>query len=58
MSAEDPDALWSWLNTPPGAEDLPAWKRFLSNVPPDDGRRGLAAARLARLRAVFEPAAA
>lgn len=50
MSADDPEALWRWLSTPSGAEDMPAWKRFLANLEADDGRRGLAAARLARLR--------
>jgi hypothetical protein len=53
MAAEDLEALWSWLNTPAGEEDLFAWKRFLSNLPAQDGRRGLAAARLVRLRVLF-----
>lgn len=32
---------------------MQAWKRFLSSVPHEDGRRGLAAARLERLRSLF-----
>jgi hypothetical protein len=55
MGAEDVEALWAWLGTPSGADDLSAWKRFLANLPYGDGRRGLAAARLERLRALFGP---
>jgi transcriptional regulator of acetoin/glycerol metabolism len=50
MTNDDVEPLWSWLNTPSGDEDLHAWKRFLANLPHADGRRGLAAARLERLR--------
>ena len=50
LASDDAELLWAWLGTPTGAEDLPAWKRFLAELPVDDGRRGLAAARLARLR--------
>jgi hypothetical protein len=55
MGEEDVEALWAWLSTPSGADDLPAWKRFLANIPHGDGRRGLAAARLERLRLLFGP---
>jgi hypothetical protein len=50
VGSNDVDALWAWLNTTSGEDDMHAWKRFLANVPHEDGRRGLAAARLARLR--------
>lgn len=55
MTADDVDALWTWISSPPGTEDLPAWVRFLSSVPYDDGRRALAAAHVTRLRRRFEP---
>jgi len=58
LAGDDSDALWSWLATSSGAEDLPAWKRFLASVPFDDGRRGLAAVRLERLREIYAPAIA
>jgi hypothetical protein len=44
------DALWAWLNTPSGHDDIQAWKRLLSNIPHCDPRRPLAATRLGRLR--------
>jgi hypothetical protein len=53
MTSDAPEPLWTWLNTNSGQEDLQAWKRFLPSVPPEDGRRGLAAARLERLRLLF-----
>jgi hypothetical protein len=48
MTADDPDALWTWVSNPSGEGDLPAWVRFLSAVPYEDGRRALAAAHVAR----------
>ena len=50
MRAEDPDALWAWLQTPGGEDDLGAWKRFLAGIGSGDPRRNLAAARVAELR--------
>jgi hypothetical protein len=50
MTAEDPEALWAWVHTPGGDDDLPAWKRLLSQLEFRDPRRPLAAARLAELR--------
>jgi hypothetical protein len=55
MTADDPDALWTWISHPRGEADLPAWVRFLSAVPYEDGRRALAAAHVTRLRERFEP---
>lgn len=57
MTSDDVDALWTWASNPPGARDLPAWVRFLSNVPYQDGRRPLAAARVAGLRRLYAVAA-
>jgi hypothetical protein len=53
VASEDIDALWTWLRSPSGEDDIQGWKRFLSSLPHEDGRRGLAAARLERLRPLF-----
>jgi hypothetical protein len=50
LASDDVETRWSWLETTSGREDLQVWKLFLAGLPPEDGRRGLAAARLARLR--------
>ena len=50
MSAGDQDALWAWLQTAGGSDDLPAWQRLLSNLPFQDPRRSLAASRIGGLR--------
>ena len=50
MTSEDREALWGWLQTDSGHDDLPVWKRFLSDLSFDDPRRDLAAARIAQLR--------
>lgn len=50
MTADDCDALWAWVLTPGGAEDLPAWKRLLAGLEFTDPRRALAASRTAELR--------
>jgi hypothetical protein len=51
MTSDDPDSLWRWISRPAAAQDLSAWVRFLSAVDYEDGRRPLAAAHVARLRA-------
>lgn len=43
--AGGPDALWRWLDTPTGAEDLAAIDRFLALSRHDDPRRAAAFAR-------------
>jgi GAF domain len=53
VASDDLDALWSWLRSPSGEDDIQGWKRFLSSLPHEDGRRGLAAARLERLRPLY-----
>ena len=45
MTAEAPDALWAWVHSPSGEDDLGAWKRLLSRLEFRDHRRALAAAR-------------
>ncbi len=51
LSSGDLDALWSWLQSAGGIDDLVAWKRLLSNLPFQDPRRSLAASRVGQLRA-------
>ena len=41
MTADDPEALWAWVNTPAGDEDLAAWKRLLPELEFHDPRRSL-----------------
>ena len=48
MTADDPEALWAYLRT--ADDDLPVWKRFLTQLEFRDPRRSLAAARVAELR--------
>lgn len=50
ITSEDVEALWSWVRSPSGEEDLVAWLRLLSALPYTDARRGLAVARTAALR--------
>lgn len=40
-----PDALWRWLDTPTGADDLAAIERFVALSDPADPRRAAAVAR-------------
>jgi hypothetical protein len=50
MTDDDPEALWAWLQTPSGADDLGGWKRLVSRLQYQDPRRAKAAARLQELR--------
>jgi DNA-binding SARP family transcriptional activator len=50
MSANDPDALWAWVNSLTGTDDLSAWKRLLSQLEFRDPRRSLCASRVGELR--------
>jgi hypothetical protein len=50
MTSDDAEALWAWVHTPTGADDLPAWKRLLTHLEFRDPRRSLAAARVGELR--------
>jgi hypothetical protein len=51
MTGDDDEALWAWVQTPSGRDDLPAWKRLLAGLNFRDPRRSLAAAQLGLLRA-------
>jgi hypothetical protein len=50
MSANDSEALWTWVNSPSGSDDIGAWKRLLAAVEFRDPRRSLCAARVGELR--------
>jgi hypothetical protein len=54
LTADDPEALWAWVQSPSGGEDLPAWRRLLANIDYSDPRRSLAAARVGALRTAYE----
>jgi hypothetical protein len=51
LSCGDREAMWSWLQSATGTEDLTAWARLLADLPFHDPRRSLAATRIAALRA-------
>jgi hypothetical protein len=53
MSADDDDALWAWVQSRAGNDDLAAWKRLLSHLEFHDDRRSLAAATVASLRLTY-----
>jgi hypothetical protein len=48
LTAGDVEALWAWVTTPSGEDDLLAWKRLLAQVDYQD--RGAAASRRASQR--------
>jgi hypothetical protein len=50
MTADDAEALWAWVNTPGGRDDLGAWKRLLPELGFHDPRGSLCAARVGELR--------
>ena len=50
MTADDAEALWAWVCTDGGREDIGAWKRLLASLEFRDPRRSLAAARVGELR--------
>jgi hypothetical protein len=50
MTSDDLDALWAWVQTPTGDDDLGAWKRLLSSLAFHDARRPRCAARVGELR--------
>ncbi len=55
ITSEDADALWAWVNTEAGKDDLLAWRRLLSRLRYVDPRHSLAATRVATLRQLFAP---
>jgi GAF domain len=50
MTSGDTEALWAWVNSPSGRDDLAAWKRLLSHLGFHDPRRSLCASRVGELR--------
>jgi hypothetical protein len=54
LTADDARALWAWVQSPSGADDVLAWQRFLSHLDHADPRRNLAAARVTALRAALQ----
>lgn len=50
LGAEDLEALWAWVQSPSGDDDLLAWKRLLGVLDFADPRRSLAAAHTRALR--------
>ena len=44
MTADDTEALWAWVHTRTGEDDLGAWKRLLTQLEFRDPRRSLCAA--------------
>jgi hypothetical protein len=53
ITSDDPEALWGWVQTAAGENDLIAWRRLLAALPYTDGRRSLAVTRIADLRQSF-----
>jgi DNA-binding response OmpR family regulator len=53
MTSDDDEALWAWLQSFSGRDDLAAWKRLLGNLDFRDPRRSLAATQVRSLRAAF-----
>jgi hypothetical protein len=53
MTSGDREALWAWLESGSGCDDVPAWKRFLADLDFADPRRPLAVSRLAGLRSTL-----
>jgi hypothetical protein len=54
ITSDDAEALWSWVQTPSGQDDLVAWKRLLAALDYEDARRPLAASRTAALRRLYD----
>jgi len=50
MTGGDREALWAWVQSPAGSDDMNAWKHALSRLDFKDPRRSQAAAQLGRLR--------
>ena len=47
MTADDPEALWAWVQTPAASDDLGAWKRLLTQLEFRDPRRAASLRRAA-----------
>lgn len=53
ITSDDPEALWGWVRSLAGENDLIAWRRLLAALDYGDGRRSLAVARVAALKRSF-----
>jgi hypothetical protein len=53
MSSDDREALWAWVQSSSGQDDLTAWKRLLAQLDFNDPRRSLAATRTQSLRTAY-----
>jgi hypothetical protein len=53
LTSDEPEALWAWVHSRSGADDLGAWKRLLAQLEVRDPRRALCAARIGELRAAL-----
>ena len=51
MTADDDAALWAWVQSASGREDLAAWKRLVAHLGFRDPRRSLAVTHVSSLRA-------
>jgi hypothetical protein len=56
MTSDDADAVWAWLQSSSGGDDLPAWKRLIAHLDFSDPRRALAVARVKSLRTRYAAA--
>ena len=52
MTADDTEALWAWVHTRTGSDDLGAWKRLLTQLEFRDPRRAQCAAQVGELDGV------
>ena len=50
ITSDDPEALWAWVRSSSGADDLLAWQRLLAAVDYADPRRSLAVSRTRAMR--------
>ncbi len=55
MTSESPEAVWAWVQTESGKDDLLAWRRLLTGLHYADPRHSLAATRVRALRELYAP---
>jgi hypothetical protein len=53
ITSDDPEALWAWVRSSSGSDDLAAWKRLLANLDYTDPRRSRTASRVHALRTAY-----
>src|ERR1700757_1650475 len=46
MTSDDPEAIWAWVQTESGKDDLLAWRRLVASLHYADPRHSLAATRV------------